>query len=59
MDVVRDGAAALAAIALRPPDVVLLDWMLPRVTGIEVCERACDRWPASSSTPTNWNPPRP
>ena len=39
VDVVRDGAAALAAIALRPPDVVLLDWMLPRVTGIDVCER--------------------
>lgn len=39
VDVVRDGAAALAAISLRPPDVVLLDWMLPRVTGIEVCER--------------------
>lgn len=39
VDVVRDGAAALAAIALRPPDLVLLDWMLPRVTGIEVCER--------------------
>ena len=39
VDVVRDGASALAAIALRPPDVVLLDWMLPRVTGIEVCER--------------------
>ena len=39
VDVVRDGASALAAVALRPPDVVLLDWMLPRVTGIEVCER--------------------
>jgi cyclic di-GMP phosphodiesterase len=39
VEVVRDGASALAAVALRPPDVVLLDWMLPRVTGIEVCER--------------------
>ena len=39
VDVVRDGASALAAIALRPPDVVLLDWMLPRIAGIEVCER--------------------
>ena len=39
VDVVRDGASALAAIALRPPDVVLLDWMLPRVSGIDVCER--------------------
>jgi putative two-component system response regulator len=39
VEVVRDGASALAAVALRPPDIVLLDWMLPRVTGIEVCER--------------------
>lgn len=39
VDIVRDGASALAAIALRPPDIVLLDWMLPRVSGIEVCER--------------------
>ncbi|HTI65665.1 MAG TPA: response regulator, partial [Gemmatimonadaceae bacterium] len=31
VEVVRDGASALAAVALRPPDVVLLDWMLPRV----------------------------
>jgi putative two-component system response regulator len=39
VDVVGDGAAALAAVAQRPPDVVLLDWMLPNLTGIEVCWR--------------------
>jgi DNA-binding response OmpR family regulator len=33
----RDGEAGLAAIRLNPPDLVLLDWMLPRVTGLEVC----------------------
>jgi putative two-component system response regulator len=39
VDVVGDGAAALSAVAQRPPDVILLDWMLPKLTGIEVCER--------------------
>jgi putative two-component system response regulator len=39
VDVVGDGAAALVAVAQRPPDVILLDWMLPKLTGIEVCQR--------------------
>jgi putative two-component system response regulator len=39
VDVVGDGAAALMAVAQRPPDVILLDWMLPKMTGIEVCQR--------------------
>lgn len=39
VEVVADGAAALDIIEACPPDVVLLDWMLPRVTGIEVCAR--------------------
>ncbi len=34
-----DGEQALLAIAEEPPDVVLLDWMLPRVSGIEVCRQ--------------------
>lgn len=34
-----DGEEALAMIAEDPPDVILLDWMLPRVSGIEVCRR--------------------
>jgi DNA-binding response OmpR family regulator len=38
--VVRDGEAALAEVVRRPPDLILLDLMLPRVDGLEVCRRA-------------------
>jgi two-component system phosphate regulon response regulator PhoB len=34
-----DGEEALTRIAERKPDVVLLDWMLPLVSGIEVCRQ--------------------
>src|SRR5271170_7603598 len=34
-----NGEDALVQIAERRPDVVLLDWMLPLVSGIEVCRR--------------------
>ncbi|HEY1798070.1 MAG TPA: phosphate regulon transcriptional regulator PhoB [Stellaceae bacterium] len=34
-----DGEEALLSIAERKPDAVLLDWMLPQVSGIEVCRR--------------------
>src|SRR6266446_4097288 len=34
-----DGEEALVQIAERKPDLVLLDWMLPLVSGIEVCRR--------------------
>jgi len=37
VDIVGDGEAALAAVAERHPDLVLLDWNLPKLTGIEVC----------------------
>lgn len=33
----RDGAAALAAFQAAPPDLVLLDMMLPGMDGIDVC----------------------
>ena len=34
-----DGEEALLRIAERKPDAVLLDWMLPLVSGLEVCRR--------------------
>nr|WP_249219118.1 phosphate regulon transcriptional regulator PhoB [Loktanella sp. SALINAS62] len=34
-----DGEEALLLVAEDTPDVIVLDWMLPRVTGIEVCRR--------------------
>ena len=35
----RDGEEALMQIAEQKPDLVLLDWMLPLVSGLEVCRR--------------------
>jgi len=34
-----DGEQALVLVAEESPDLVLLDWMLPQVSGIEVCRR--------------------
>jgi DNA-binding response OmpR family regulator len=39
VDEAADGEAALAACARRVPDLVILDLMLPRVDGREVCRR--------------------
>ena len=32
-----DGVAGLAAALETQPDVVILDWVMPRLTGVEVC----------------------
>src|SRR5512141_618330 len=34
-----DGEEALLVAAEEKPDLVLLDWMLPQLSGIEVCRR--------------------
>ena len=43
-----DGEAGLAAIAVEQPDLVLLDVMMPRKNGYEVCQaiRANPEWKA-------------
>ncbi|MEM8929637.1 MAG: response regulator transcription factor [Acidobacteriota bacterium] len=35
----RDGLAALQAVADARPDLVILDVMLPKISGLEVCQR--------------------
>ncbi|HLY45800.1 MAG TPA: phosphate regulon transcriptional regulator PhoB [Stellaceae bacterium] len=45
-----DGEEALLRIAERRPDAVLLDWMLPLVSGLEVC-RQIRRAPATRGLP--------
>ncbi|BBK34819.1 two-component system phosphate regulon response regulator PhoB [Stella humosa] len=46
----RDGEEALVAVKDHKPDLVLLDWMLPLVSGIEVC-RQIRRMPEARSLP--------
>ncbi len=35
----KDGEAGLSMARENPPDVVILDWMLPGMDGLEVCRR--------------------
>jgi DNA-binding response OmpR family regulator len=46
VEVAGDGEAALAALAERPADLVLLDVMMPKLNGFDVCQRirAEPRW---------------
>ena len=37
--IARDGGEAEISLAERQPDALLLDWMLPGVSGIELCRR--------------------
>ena len=39
VDTVYDGNAAVASIAARAPDLILLDVMLPDASGFQICER--------------------
>ncbi len=39
VQVAQDGQAALEAAEAAPPDLVVLDLMLPRLDGLEVCRR--------------------
>ena len=35
----NDGQEALTEIAARRPDVIVLDWLMPKVDGVQVAER--------------------
>src|SRR5690349_1831441 len=50
VEAAADGEEALLRIAERRPDAVLLDWMLPLVSGLEVC-RQIRRAPATRRLP--------
>jgi len=39
VETATDGAAGLASARDNPPDLVILDWMLPGIDGLEVCRR--------------------
>jgi CheY-like chemotaxis protein len=47
---VEDGTSALAAARARAYDVVVLDWMLPGMDGIDVC-RALKADPSTAAAP--------
>lgn len=39
IDTATDGETALEKILYRSPDIIILDWMLPKLSGIELCRR--------------------
>ncbi len=39
VDAAADGPAGLSLARDNPPDIVILDWMLPGMDGLEVCRR--------------------
>ncbi len=45
-----EGEGAIAAIEERAPDIVVLDWMIPNLSGIDVCRRVRTT-PESQNTP--------
>ena len=46
----EDGEEAMLLAEESPPELILLDWMIPGVTGIEVCRRL-RRLPATANLP--------
>ena len=39
VDTALDGEIALDKIIFKPPDLIILDWMLPKLSGIELCRK--------------------
>src|ERR1700727_2132849 len=57
VDEAADGQEALTRIAETQPDLVLLDWMLPVLSGLEVC-RQIRRRSATRDLPVSMVTPR-
>ena len=52
ISVESDGEAGLAAVRALHPDLVVLDWMMPRMNGLEVCAALrADADPAVAGVP--------
>ncbi|MFD0883835.1 response regulator transcription factor [Streptosporangium algeriense] len=45
VECVDDGAEALRLALASPPDLLVLDLMLPRMDGLQVCRKLRERWP--------------
>ncbi|WP_431897272.1 response regulator transcription factor [Nonomuraea sp. bgisy101] len=45
VECVGDGAEALRRALADPPDLMVLDLMLPKVDGLHVCRKLRERWP--------------
>jgi DNA-binding response OmpR family regulator len=45
VECVADGYTALRRVQENPPDLVILDLMLPGISGLEVCRRLREQWP--------------
>ena len=39
VETAMDGEIALDKITFKPPDLIILDWMLPKISGIDLCQR--------------------
>ena len=39
VDTASDGEIALDKIIFKAPDLIILDWMLPKLSGIEICRK--------------------
>jgi DNA-binding response OmpR family regulator len=45
VECVHDGHTALRRVEEEPPDLIVLDLMLPGIDGLEVCRRLREHWP--------------